>query len=272
VVLLGGMLGATLVRVAPGFGVDEEELDTRLNQQSIEAVRQSHATDSVVNFYFNYFARLSHGDLGISQTLQRPVSQLLRERLPETLKAVGLGLAFGWALGLSMALAVVTWRSWYVDLFAGMAAGIVLCLPAAAIALGFVLLQAPARMVLGLVVFPKVFRYSRNLLTRSASAPHIITARAKGAGDLRVLFWHVLPTAAPQLLALAAVSVSIAFTAAIPMEALCDLPGIGQLAWKAALGRDIALLINITMMVALITVLANSASDLAGHALGRAKA
>ena len=272
VVLLGGILGATLIRFAPGFGVDEAELDTRLNHESIEAMRHARTNDGVVSFYVSYFGRLFRGDLGMSQTLQRPVAELLRERLPETMKAVGLGLAFGWVLGFSMAVAVVTWRVWYFDLAAGILAGVVLCLPAAVMALAFLLLQAPARLVIGLVIFPKVFRYSRNLLARSAAAPHIITARAKGAGEARVLFWHVLPATAPQLLALAAVSVSVAFTAAIPMEALCDLPGIGQLAWKAALGRDIALLIDITMIVALITVLANSVSDFAGHAFQRTDA
>ena len=45
IVLLGGFLGATLVRLAPGFGVDEEELDARLSNQSIQALRQAQATD-----------------------------------------------------------------------------------------------------------------------------------------------------------------------------------------------------------------------------------
>ncbi len=79
------------------------------------------------------------------------------------------------------------------------------------------------------------------------------------------MFRHILPVAGPQLLALAGVSVSLAFAAAIPVEALCDLPGIGQLAWKAALGRDVELLVNLTMIVTLVTLLANSASDLAGQ-------
>ena len=74
--------------------------------------------------------------------------------------------------------------------------------------------------------------------------------------------WHVLPVAAPQLFALAGVSVCIAFAAAIPVEVLCDLPGIGQLAWKAALSRDLELLVNLTMIVTLITLLANSAAEL----------
>jgi peptide/nickel transport system permease protein len=264
-VLLGGFLGATLVRLAPGFGVDEEELDARLSSRSIQVLRESRAADgNLFVFYCHYLNRLVHGDLGESRTLQRPVSQLITERLPETLKSVALGLALGWSAGLLLAVAIVMSRAWYLDLLGSMLVGFLLCLPAAVLALLFVLAEAPARLLLGLVVFPKIFRYSRNLLARSSALPHVLTARAKGLGNMRVLVWHILPTAAPQLLALLGVTVSVAFTAAIPMEALCDLPGIGQLAWKAALGRDVALLVNLTMIVTLVTLVANSASDMMG--------
>jgi peptide/nickel transport system permease protein len=265
-VVLGGLLGATLVRLAPGFGVDEEELDTRLSQDSIQALRQQQNRDNLAVFYLRYLNQLFHGDLGVSRTLQKPISQLLIERLPETLKSVGLGLAFGWSLGFLLAVAVVISGAWYLDFLSSLLAGVLLCVPAAVLALLFVLAQAPARLLLGLVVFPKIFRYSRNLLARSAALPHVLTARAKGLGNIRVLFWHILPTAAPELVALAGVSVSLAFTAAIPMEALCDIPGIGQLAWKAALGRDLALLVNLTMIVTLVTLICNSASGLMGNA------
>lgn len=273
VVLLGGFLGAVLVRFAPGFGVDEEELDTRLSGQSIQALRQAHAdNDSLLSSYLHYLDRLMHGDLGISRTLQRPVSQLLAERLPETLKSIAAGLLLSWSFGLSLAIVTVMWRAWYVDAFASLLAGILLCLPAAVLALLFVLAQAPARLLLGVILFPKIFRYSRSLLVRSSSLPHVLTARAKGLGNIRILFWHILPTVAPQLLGLAGVSVSLAFAAAIPVEALCDLPGIGQLAWKAALGRDVALLINLTMIVTLVTLAANSVSDMMGHGMRSAAA
>jgi len=79
------------------------------------------------------------------------------------------------------------------------------------------------------------------------------------------LFWHVAPVAAPQLLALAGVSVSMAVGAAIPVEALCGLAGIGQLAWQAALARDLPLLVTITILVTLVTLLANSGADVIGH-------
>jgi peptide/nickel transport system permease protein len=264
-VLLGGFLGATLVRFAPGFGIDEEELDSRLSAQSIQALRETRAEDAnIFTFYFRYLSRLLHGDLGISRTLQRPVRQLVAERFPETLKSVAAGMALGWTAGFLLAVAVVMSRAWYLDLLGSLLVGVLLCLPAAVLALLFVLAQAPTRLLLGLIIFPKVFRYSRNLLGRSSALPHVLTARAKGLGNMRVLVWHILPTAGPQLLALLGVTVSFAFTAAIPMEALCDMPGIGQLAWKAALGRDVALLVNLTMIVTLVTLMANSASEMMG--------
>jgi len=268
ILLVGGLLGATLVRLAPGFGVDEEELDNRLNQGSIQALRQARASqESLSSFYVHYLGRLVHGDLGTSRTLQQPVTRLLADRFPETLKSVGLGLALGWTLGLALAIASALSRSWFVDLFSSVLAGALLCMPAGVLAILFVIARAPGRLVLGLIVFPKIFRYARSLLVRSAAMPHVLTARAKGADSLRTLMWHILPVAAPQLLALAGVSVSLVFAAAIPVEALCDLPGIGQLAWKAALGRDLELLVNLTMIVTAVTLLANSAADLLGSPL-----
>jgi peptide/nickel transport system permease protein len=266
-VLLGGILGATLVRVAPGFGVDEEELDSRLNDQSIRALRQAQQTDTnLITFYFRYLNRMLHGELGISRTLHRPVSELLKERFPETAKSVVLSLALGWALSLALIVMALMSRSWSVDFFGSMISGLLLCLPAAVLAILFVITRTPARFVLALIVFPNVYRYARNLLVRSASQPHVLMAQAKGLGNFRIIIWHVLLPAAQQLLALAGVSVSLALTAAIPVEALCDLPGIGQLAWRAALGRDLYLLVNLTMVVTVITLLANSASNFLGEA------
>ena len=84
---------------------------------------------------------------------------------------------------------------------------------------------------------------------------------------MRILFWHVIPSVAPALLAVAGVSVSMAVGAAIPVEALCGLAGVGQLAWQAALARDLPLLVNITILVTLVTLLANSGADVIGHML-----
>lgn len=260
--LLGGFLGATLIRFAPGFNFYEDTLDARLSEESKQALRESHAQDlNVSHFYWHYLTSLTHGDLGTSRTLARPVSELLRERLPVTMKAVSAGWVMGWCLGLALAISSVMLRSAAYDSFASLLAGATLCFPVAVISLLFMYVEGPASLVIGLVIFPKIFQFSRNLLKTSSEQLHILAARAKGAGRIRVLIWHILPTAAPQLLALAGVTMSVALGAAIPVEAIFDLAGTGQLAWQSALSRDLPVLVNLTLLMTTFTLLVNAAAE-----------
>jgi peptide/nickel transport system permease protein len=145
---------------------------------------------------------------------------------------------------------------------AGGLSGLLLCVPSAALALLIFVYAGPVRAVMALAVFPRLYQYLRNLLSHAAAQPHVLAARARGIGRLRILLWHIVPAAAPQTLALAGVSVSMAFGAAVAVEVICDFPGIGQLAWKAALARDLPLLVTLTMLVTLATQLANACADL----------
>jgi peptide/nickel transport system permease protein len=266
VLLLGGFLGATLVRIAPGYGVDEQELDSRLSHESMQALRAENKTaDSLPAYYLRYLRGLMHGNLGFSRTLRQPVGQLIVERFPETLKSVACGLLFAWTFGLSLAIAPVLLRSTAADIFTNTLAGTLLCIPAAIVALLFVIAHAPSRIVIGVVIFPKVYGYASNLIRHQVAQPHVVTAWAKGLGNIPVMCRHILPMAGPQLLAVAGISISLAFASAIPVEVVCDLPGIGQLAWKAALGRDFELLVNLTMVVTFITLFANSVAELAAR-------
>ena len=261
--LVGGLLGATLVRLAPGFGVQESDLDTQLSAETRHALHQPDAGErNVLSYYGHYLSRLVHGDLGYSRSMDRPVSELLRDRLPETLQSLVIGVAGGWLLGLSLALPATWKRSPLYSTTATLVAGVFLCIPSAVLALLFLVVGSPGRIAIALIVFPKVFRFSRNLLIKTYAMPHVLTAKARGLSRLRIFGWHVLPNMAGPLLALAGVTVSIAFGAAIPVEVVCDYPGLGQLAWRAALSRDVPLLVNLTLIIALVTVAANSFSDL----------
>lgn len=263
-VLLGGLLGATLLRFAPGFGVDEQELDTRLSGDTLQALRDSHAAErNILAFYARYLSGLPRGDLGVSRSLQRPVAELLTERIPVTLRLVGVGLLAGWLLGLALALPRGISGNPAYDLLPGFLSGSLLSLPSALVALLFLFIGGPGPLAIALVVAPKVYRYSRNLFAQTSALPHVLAAKAKGLSRARILLWHVLPIAAPQIAALAGVSVSVAFGASIPIEVICDFPGIGQLAWQAALARDLPLLVNLTVLVTVVTLIVNSASDLA---------
>ena len=264
--LLGGFLSAALVRLAPGFDTDEAALDPHLNSQSIQALHQERAEQqNVFRFYFHSLWLALHGDLGTSVSLKQPVSTLFHDRIPLTFRLVSLGLLMSWIAVMALALSAACVRAQAYDLLATIAAGLLLCVPAAALVLLSVLWNIPGALAIALIIFPRDYRYTRNLLDKAYSLPHILSARAKGLSELRILFWHVVPVAGPQLLALAGVSVSLAFGAAIPVEALCGLAGIGQLAWQAALARDLPLLMNITVLVTLVTLLANSGADVIGH-------
>lgn len=264
--LLGGLLTAVLVRFSPGFLVDERELDSRLDEASRRSIEREHSVNqNVLAFYVNRLERIVlHADLGNSPSLNRPISQLFRERFPVTVQLMAIGIVGGWSLAFALALPSVMCRS---RVFHGLAATfhqVLMCLPAAAMALLVFDMGGPVRILIALVICPRIFEYIRNLLEEAYLQPHILTARAKGLGGVRILARHILPSVAPQLLALAGVSVSIAFGAAIPVEALCDLPGIGQLAWKAATARDLPLLVAITFVVIVMTQVCNALSDWAG--------
>jgi peptide/nickel transport system permease protein len=272
-VLLGGLFSATLVRLAPGFDADERELDPHLNPQSVQVLRDARQQDhNVFRFYLSYMNRAAHGDLGTSLALGQPVRTLLRDRAPLTLRLLTTGLALAWTLTLTLALSAAWLRVSVYDTLTTIVSGTFLCIPAAVLALLSVLWNVPGSLAIALIVFPRTYRYARNLLVKAYSQPHIITARAKGLGEGRILFWHVVPVVTPQLLAVAGVSVSMAVGAAIPVEALCGLAGIGQLAWQAALARDLPLLVNITILVTLVTLLANSGADVIGHVVRRQEA
>lgn len=266
--LLGAFFSAALLRFAPGSDADEQQLDPRLNAASIQALRQSRSQEeSLIGFYFHYLNRAFHGDLGSAHSLGQPVRSLIRERAPVTARLVVLGLGLGWTLAIAFAFTTALMRTTLCDAATMAASSLFLCFPAAVLALLSVLLSAPGYLAIGLVVFPKVFRYLRNLLFNAFSLPHIQTARAKGLSEFRIIGFHVLPVVAPEILALAGVSVSIAVGAAIPVEALCGLAGVGALAWQAALERDLPLLVTITVIVTLVTLIANFGADIASHLL-----
>ena len=265
ILMIGGFLAATLVRYAPGFDVDEQQMDSRLSNESVQAMRTAKAGEhNILRFYTDFVRSAFHGEFGMSRTLNRPVKELVGERLPVTMKLIGTGLLVGWLLALIFAVSATMLRLAAYDVFTTFLSGLLLCIPSAVLALVFVFANAPGSIALGLMVFAHVFRYWRNLLEKSYAMPHIITARAKGLSSARILIFHILPVSGGQLLAVAGVSVSLALGAAIPVEALCGIPGIGQLAWQAALGRDLSLLLTLTFLVTVVTLLANTLSEVVG--------
>ena len=268
--LAGGFLAATLVRYSPGFGVDERELDPRLSQTNMEWIRSQRAHESnLLRYYGEYLRAAVHGDFGDSESLHRPISQLLTERFRVTLRSVSLAVLIAWSAAL--ALATLSWLlgGWLFDLSCTLLSAFLLSLPAAVIALLFVYLRAPVCLAIAVVLFPKLFRFIHNLLTHASEQPHVLAAKARGVGKSQIFLRHILAPAAATLVALLGTSTSMGFGSAVPIEALTDSAGIGQLAWFAAMNRDLPLIMNLTLVVTLITVACNSLADYSSKLISR---
>jgi peptide/nickel transport system permease protein len=143
-VLLGGLLSAALVRMAPGFDNDEHELDPGLSAESVRALHQSRAAEhNIIGFYMGYLRGAVHGDLGTSHALGQPVQMLLRERWPVTVRVAGIGLLMAWVVASLLAFTACVWRRPAYEFLGSTLSGAFLCIPAAVLALLSVILNAP---------------------------------------------------------------------------------------------------------------------------------
>jgi peptide/nickel transport system permease protein len=242
--------------------VDERQLDPTLSSRSQQAVLRAHDEErNPAWFYVTYLQHMLAGNFGFSTSLSRPIRELLAERAPATVDLMVSGVAGAWLLALLFAVPPITSRMPSLAALFSMLSGVSACLPAAGIALVLYRFGASAKWMIPVILFPRLYQYAGNLLRQGYAMPHVLLARAKGLSGTRIFFQHVVPPARGQLIALAAVSINMAFGAAVAVEAICDLPGLGQLAWKAALSRDLPVLVVLTMIIALSTQFSNLVAD-----------
>jgi peptide/nickel transport system permease protein len=267
IALLGGLVTATLVRTAPGYGLGDEQLDARRSRGSLSRAEALRAGEGgILHYYARFLVNYARGDLGQSSLFQRPAGKLMKERILPTATALVAGLAGGWMLALLLGIPI-GFGFWPAGEWLGRGTAILVqSLPPAV--LGLLLLATGARGIaacgcaLALILYPRLFQYVANLVQTAAAQPHVLMAKAKGLAQCRILRRHILPIVLPELLALAGVSASMALSAAIPLEMILDVAGLGQLAWQAALGRDMNLLVNLTVWISILLSLSNGVAGL----------
>jgi peptide/nickel transport system permease protein len=270
IVAISGVVGATLIRLAPGFGTDERLLDARLSKESVRAIERRYKREqNPLTFYARFLGGLLHGDAGRSEVYGQPVRDLIRGRATATLRTVAVGLGIGWGLALLVAMAS-TLSGRFVAVLAAMAlSGGLLSMPSAVLATVCLLLRLSPAIAVAAVILPRVLPHVCEQLRNSMAAPQVVAARARGLSGSRIFLYHVVPTTLMPILALVGVSVTLAFGASIPIEVLADSPGLGQLAWRAALGRDLPVLVSITVLLTGITVSVNVVVDVVLARLGQ---
>jgi peptide/nickel transport system permease protein len=262
VILLLVALGSTvLVRYAPGYLSDAREMDARYaGTVRTELAAEAERSQALGPMLASQIRGWMHGDFGVSRQYGVPVLELIEPRLATTgillLQAIGLA----WLLAGSTALLSSARKRpsllWQVP------ATLLLAIPTAAMATLCLLANSGGPLlVLTLLLAARDFKLLDRILRKTWRDPHLLHARAQGLGPLAMLRAHVIPSIASDLRTLATLSIVTGLSALVPVEVIFSVPGLGQLAWNAALNRDLPILLAITMIMAVCVTFAGMLSE-----------
>lgn len=259
-ILLLVMIGTTiLVRFAPGYLSDEREMDARYAQTArVQLAEEAAKSHSLLQMLSTELKDWLHGNGGLSRQFQIPVRDLIQPRLAVTGELLLRSLLLGWVLAVCASLLSSAGRN--PSALWQMPATLLLAVPTAAMATLCLLSgQGGPVLVMALLVAARDFKFLHYLLRKAWLEPHLMHARAMGIATPRLLVTHLLPSVANQLAALASLSIVTALSALVPVEVIFNIPGLGQLAWNAALNRDLPVLLAITLIMALAVTISGMA-------------
>lgn len=281
VVILGvSCLVFLLIQLVPGDPV-EVMLGESASSADRAALREQLGLNQPLPVQlWSYLSGLVRGDLGVSLFSQRPIGELLLERIPATLLltvaalgfalllAVPLGVlaalrkdslwdtgAMGFALfgvsipnfwlGPLLILVFSLWLGWFpVSGAEGRGAWV---LPA--LTLGTGLAAILSRMV-------------RSSLLEVLQEDYMRTARAKGLSPTRVVWVHGLRNALLPVITLLGLQLGALLGGAVITETVFSWPGIGSLTIEAIQRRDYPLVQACVLLISLAYVLVNLGTDL----------
>jgi peptide/nickel transport system permease protein len=274
------LVGITLVtfallHVMPGDAATLQAAGSRGASVAAEtALRRQYGLDRPLwQQYGAWLGRSARLDFGHSLVDGRPVRDKIAGALPTTLALALLAtaLAFGVAVPLGVALGLGEGRPWARALTALLY--VVYATPAAALALWALRAGAPyggrslaallpAAACLALAEVARLARYQRTAVVAALAADYMTTARAKGGGP-RTIARHALANTLVPMVTLLGAELPALVSAAVVVEQIFGLHGIGHLAFDAVLGRDAPLLLGLTTLGALLTLAAVLAADVA---------
>jgi len=270
-----------LIHLVPGDPV-EAMLGESAQPADRAALRASLGLDRpLAEQYRRYISGLLRLDLGRSFQDQRPVSEILGERLPATLKLATAALLL--ALLLAVPLGVFAARRRGSPLDAGAMAFSLIGVSMPNFWLGPLLILVfslwlgwtpvsgsddPASLVLpavtlGTALAAILARMVRASVLEVLGEDYIRTARAKGLSEPAVLWRHALRNAWLPVLTLIGMQLGGLLGGAVITETVFAWPGVGSLLVEAIQARDFPVVQGCVLLISLVYVLVNTLTDLA---------
>ena len=256
----------------------------RGDPEVVKQIRAEYALDRPLWVqYTSWMARLLQGNLGRSYHQQRPVSEIIGERFPATLRlalaatliAVVLGLGAGalaalrpgsWLDQLLMAAAVlgistpVFWLGLMLSLLFAVWLG---WLPVSWYGGGSISNLVLPAFTLGALHTGTIARMTRSSLLEVIRHEYIQTARAKGLGEFRVLSKHALRNALIPVVTVMGIGLADLLVGAPLTETVFAWPGLGRMLVAAVGQRDLPVVMGAVLVFAVIYVAGNLLVDLA---------
>lgn len=239
--------------------------------------------------YLAWIGGMLSGTSGISHTYAVPVFELITERLavtvPLALIALVISTLLAVPLGMFAAVRRGRWGDYGVMGFSqiGMAIpnfwfGILAILFFAVFlgwfpAAGFPGWEAGPGVALWALVLPALSlalpeaailaRVTRASVLETLGADYVRTARAKGLGEQRVLWGHVLRNALIPMTTILGLQFAFLLAGSIVIESVFSLPGLGRLIFQAVSQRDLVVVRDVVLLLVAFVVLVNFLVDIA---------
>jgi peptide/nickel transport system permease protein len=265
-----------LCRVMPCDVVDVLGLEGGLTADQQAEMRRSLGLDQpLLTQFFAWVSKALSGDFGQSLRFDQPVSGMLADALPVTMRLAFAAFAIGVGLALLLSIAATAFRARWIDALIDGVNVWSIAVPTFCAGFGAIFLFSiwlgwlpviggllmPV-LIIGLDNAGQIVKSLREELKEAVMLPHVRTARAKGLSPWRIAIAHVLPAAAPIMLALSGLALGGLVAGSLTMEVLFALPGIGSLTLNAIHGRDYPIILAAVTVIAVALVLINTVVDI----------
>ncbi|WP_159585538.1 ABC transporter permease [Chelativorans xinjiangense] len=248
----------------------------------IEALRRLYGFDRpFLVQYADWLFSALQGDFGQSYYFKLPVSQLIADRLSITMLLGVCGISFALVTAIPLGVAAAVRPNSFIDRTALFISVMGQALPSFWFGLVLIVIFSiqlnwlpPSgsgswknfimpTVVLGYYAMPAIMRLTRAGMLEVLNADYIRTARAKGAGEWRVMFKHALRNAVVPVVSLAAVQMGFMLGGSIVVESIFALHGAGYLAWESIGRNDLPTVQALILVFAGFYIVFTFLSDLA---------
>lgn len=238
--------------------------------------------------YWSWLDGYLHGNFGFSYQQNQTVASLLAQRLPKTVLLVGVATLIALLIAIPVGVVQAVRRNKALDyagtglsfLFYAMPVYLTGIILINVFALGthwfptegaqgsiwsfFTQFNAMILPIatLTLITLASFSRYMRSSALDQLTEDYVRTARAKGVGQARILYRHILRNALIPIATLIGLALPTIFSGALVTETLFNYPGMGLLFYTAATVQDYPVLLGVTTITAFATVAGSLLADI----------